>query len=394
MKNNENIAFNSLLASVYELCLFFLCFTYCLSTIYIFNNNDVVNNINTAVQLISYPLLIILILNSNYSREELLWIFIVSVILISEFYHNHSTNWIRYFLLFLASKKISFSRILKTLLLAFTSTLFIGIFLYIFNISNSGMGRRGALSFGFTQPNILAMIIITINLLTFTLYRIYKFYNTLLALISILFISFFLKTQTATIVLILFPLIYFFVKKEVNRNNKAAILVIRGSQIIMLLFTCLLLFLYPKTIYDPFRTKLDILFSYRPYLNYNNFMQYGLSLFGHQVNAFNTSYYAYNYFGGFLSNEKYNTIDSAYLIQLVSIGIVTIIPVYVFYIKMINKAIRNRRYIIISVAIVCCLYAFTENNYNEAYYFFPFFYLMSIDDLSSAYFIKSNDKRI
>lgn len=394
MNNNENKAFDNLLTNVYELCLFFLCFTYCLSTIYIFNNNDIVNNINIFIQLISYPLLIILILNSNYSREELLCIFIVSVILISEFCHNHSTNWIRYFLLFLASKKAPFSKILKTLLFAFIFIFLIGIFLYIFNISNSGMGRRGAISLGFTQPNILAMIIITINLLMFTLCKEYRFRNTLLALISIFIISFFLKTQTATVVLVLFPLMYLFVKKEVNANNKVALLLIKGSQIIMLLFTCLLLFLYPKTIYDPFRTKLDILFSYRPYLNYNNFMQYGLSLFGHQVNAFNTSSYAYNYFGGFLSNEKYNTIDSAYIIQLISIGIVTIIPIYIFYIKMINKAIKNKRYIIITVAIVCCLYAFVENNYNEAYYFFPFFYLMSIDDLPSSSFIESNDKRI
>ncbi|QLK32462.1 hypothetical protein [Lactobacillus crispatus] len=386
MSNNENIGFNSLLIKIYELSLFSLCFTYCLSTIYIFDNNNLVNILNIAIQAVSYPILIILILNSKYSQKEFFLIFIVGILLVNEFFHNYSTNWLRYFLLFLASQKIPFTKILKTLLSAFVSIFILGIFLYILGISNAGIARREAVTFGFTQPNILAMIIITINLIIFILYREYKIFDFLLALGSIIFISLFLKTQTAAIVLILFPLIYIFVKREIRLNNRFALLVIEGSQILILLITCLLLFLYPKTIYDPFRTKIDTLFSYRPYLNYNNVMQYGFSLFGRQINIFNTSDYAYNYFGGFLSNQRYNTVDNSYIIQLISIGIITIIPVYIFYIKMIKKAIKNHRYAVITVAILCCFYAFIENNYNEAYYFFPFFYLMSIDDLSSVNF--------
>lgn len=382
MSNNliaKKITPSSKIALVYNICLFFLCFTYSLSTIYVFSENTIINTINLAVQIISYPILILLIIDAEYTLKEYLVIFLVATIFLLEFYFNKSTNWLRYLLLILASRKVKFDKILLTLLLSFSSIFFIGCFLYLLGISNAGIGRRDAISVGFIQPNTLSMIIVTIVFLVLCLQKKLKTSGLTMIAIAIIFISIFTKTQTASLVLIGLPFVYLWVRRGINKDKKFSQLIMQGSQILVLVFTCLLLYLYPKSAFNPFRNVIDEFFTYRPYLNYNNFMKYGITLFGQKINFFDTANLAYNYLTGLVSNQRYNTVDSAYVTQLLAIGIVTIIPIYIFYIQVIKKAIKNKRYMLVTVAILCSCYAFLENNYNEAYYFFPYFYLMSLD---------------
>lgn len=378
---NTDISFYQKRTSIpiYCICLFFLCFSYGLSSIYIFANNGIVYELNIVIQILTYPILIALIVNAKYSLKQFWLIGIVGLIFIIEFYCNHSTNWLRYYLLFLASRKVKFVDIVRTLLISFVSILVLGVTLYFIGISNSGVGRRGAIACGFVQPNILSMVVITIVFLIVTLQGSIKKSSIVLIITTIVFIGIVSKTQTAIIVLLLLPCIYSWVKRGVNKNRKLVKLFIVGSQVMVLIASCLLIYFYPKPFFTPFRDKIDMLFTYRPYLNYNNFTRYGFTLFGQKANFTNTSEYAYNYFTGMLSNQRYNTVDNAYVTQIIAIGVVTIIPVYVFYIKMMKKAMNNKKYMVITIAILCSCYAFLENNYNEAYYFFPFFYLMSMD---------------
>ena len=120
---------NDVKVSLYSFCLFVLTFTYALSSIYIFSQNDVVHNINIFVQFLIYPILLFLITKCKYSLKQIIIILLVGIILTLEFCHNHSTNWLRYLLLFIASKNTNFTKIVKTLLLAFSSVfLFLNFF--------------------------------------------------------------------------------------------------------------------------------------------------------------------------------------------------------------------------------------------------------------------------
>lgn len=375
---------NDVKVSLYSFCLFVLTFTYALSSIYIFSQNDVVHNINIFVQFLIYPILLFLITKCKYSLKQIIIILLVGIILTLEFCHNHSTNWLRYLLLFTASKNTNFTKIVKTLLLAFSSVFLLSLFLYIFGISNAGIGRREAVSLGFSQPNIATMFIVTIFFLILALQTELTTQWIFLLFVVAAFVGLILKTQTAVIIFITFPIVYIWVKTGVKKNRLISKNLMKGSQLIAFTITCILLYVYPKPYYTPFRTIVDQIFTYRPYLNYNNVMKYGITLFGQNVNITDTVNYAYNYFGGFISNQRYNTVDSSYVTQVIGIGIITIIPMFIFYIKMVEKAIVKQRYMIITIAIMCSWYAFVENNYNEAYYFFPFFYLMSIDNFPSV----------
>ncbi len=369
--------------SVYGICLFLLSFTYGLSTIYIFSDNNVVHTLNIAIQCLIYPILIIIIFRTKYTLREIYLSISVVIIFTVTMYYTHSTSSFRYLLLFLASKNTKFTTILKSLLFSFSLILFLGLSLYIFRISNAGIGRRGAVALGFIQPNITSMIIITIFLLYLTLKNKLKISYVIWGLLLVLFIAIVLKSRTSIIMLILLPFIYSFVKKSINKNKTMSKYLMEYFQIVMLITTCAFLYFYPQSYFNPFRNWLDNFFSYRLYLNYNNVMQYGISLLGRRIDVFDTTNYAYNYFTGFMSNIKYNTVDCAYIMQLINGGIISMIPMYLYYIAMVKKAIRKKKYMVITISIICCLYAFLENNYNEAYYFFPYFYLMSIDNLPS-----------
>ena len=386
--NNEltarDIEPNPKIGLIYNLCLFLLCFTYSLSTIYFFSTNTTVNIINLAAQLISYPILVMLTIDAGYSVKEYIIIFLVITIFLLEFYFNRSTSWLRYLLLILASRKVKFDDILRTLLISFSTIFLIGFFLYLMGISDAGIGRRNGISFGFIEPNTVSMIIITIIFLILCLQKRLKVSSLVMILVTIIFVNIFTKTQTAALVLILLPFLYLWVKRGIDKDKSFSKFIMKAFQILVMIFTCLLLYLYPQAIFNPFRNIVDGFFSYRPYLNYNNFVKYGLSLFGQKIDFFDTANLAYNYLTGSLSNQRYNTVDSAYVTQLLTIGIITIIPIYMAYIQLIKKAIKNKRYMLITVAILCSCYAFLENNYNEAYYFFPYFYLLSADVKSKS----------
>ena len=92
----------------------------------------------------------------------------------------------------------------------------------------------------------------------------------------------------------------------------------------MCAISVLLVVIYPMKIYNPLRTPVDEILSYRPYLNFNNIMEYGISIWGRKIDIFNTSEYAYNHYLGFLSNVKYNTVDNAYILGLIT-GIIPLL---------------------------------------------------------------------
>ena len=68
---------NDVKVSLYSFCLFVLTFTYALSSIYIFSQNDVVHNINIFVQFLIYPILLFLITKCKYSLKQIIIILLV-----------------------------------------------------------------------------------------------------------------------------------------------------------------------------------------------------------------------------------------------------------------------------------------------------------------------------
>lgn len=372
------------LSEIYQISLFIMCTNYLISQIYCFSNNETFDFINSFLSLISYILLIFIIYN-NFRNLKIRWvkyIVFVSIIALIGIENAQSTGVMKYFLLTIAASNINYSKIVNALLYSFTSVTVFSFFLYLFGFSAPYRMGKNAISLGFVHPNVTSLVIITICFLWLSKKNTVKSKELFALLFAFLEIFFLQKSKVASIVLIVLPILFLVVKKCCLEKYRICKYFAEFIQLFVFFITVILIVVYPLTIYDRFRNVIDSIFTYRPYLNFNNVMQYGVTLWGRNIDIFNTTDYAYNYYLGYVSNNKYNTVDCAYVIGLINIGIIPMAIMFICYIKMINKAWQNCNYMVITISILFAIYGFIENGTNEWFYFFTYFYLLANDDIS------------
>lgn len=351
---------------------------YGLKQIYVLSSSTTIETLNDFIQIISYILLALVIINKPLRSKWLIYIVIAGTIILLGFGRSRSTGIIRLFLLLLATRGMSYRKVLKTLLWIYSSVLFLSFIFFITGVSNPSIEE--GMSIGFTHPNIAALMISTIMFLWLCLKKEVDFKTMVAYLFVALLIFIFLKTRVAAVCLALFPAIHKIIQIGCKKEKKIVKWLTCYSQVIMCAISILMVMVYPMPVYNPYRSVIDYVFAYRPYLNFNNIMKYGVSLWGQNVNIYNTSEYVFNYFTGYLSDQKYNTVDNAYVLGLIITGVIPMLFTIICFILVQKKAWSNKNTLILSVGVIFALYAFIENGANEALFVFPYYYLVTVDD--------------
>lgn len=375
------------LSGIFQIALFIMCSIYLTGNIYFFSNNKIFSEISNFLLFISYILLMCVIIN-NFKNVKLKWIkylIIALFVALISIDKARSTGVLKYFLLILASKNVRYTKIIRTLLLSYVSITFFSLLLFILGISAPMQTSKNAISLGFVHPNVTSLILVVMYFLICSINNSINLQNYLLLLLLFFEIFFIQKSKVAAVILVIYPIVFWCIKKNGIKNNVKCKYMAEFSQLFVFLIVVLLFILYPLSIYDKFRDTIDSFLSYRPYLNFNNLMHYGVSLWGRKVEIYNTSDYAYNYYLGYASNIKFNTVDCAYVIGLISIGIIPMIIMFILYINVIRKAWNNSNYIVITVSIMFALYGFIENGTNDLFCFFTLFYLLANDDMYNSF---------
>lgn len=385
-KNNFNT--HSVRLSLLEVTVFILSFTYGLSRIYFFGKNDLYHYFNVAVQAFGYIALVALIIRRPFKKKFIKYITFVGIILLISFAETRGSGWVRYFLIIIASRNTKFEKIIKPIFNAFATTSLIALLLFITGMSNPGVSRRNAVSLGFGHPNVAALTFITLFFIWICLRNKVDAKTYLVAGLMCICNFFTTKTTTVYVAIILFFIFYYLATFGIKKNNKAIKFIDSGAQLFTFAFTVLLLVLYPLRIYDRFRYQLNILFSWRPYLNYDMYKAYGVSLFGRSIDQSSVRY-VYNYQLNMASNQAAGALDNAYLMQMITVGLIPMIILLFVYIRVIGKAWEHKYAALIAAAVVYSFYSFIESGCNEAYYFFPIFYLLTRDNINQEINIKN-----
>lgn len=367
MSAKENMKYNKI--GLFNLTLFFLIVVGELQKAYIFSNSEAYNIFANFMQLPLYGVLLCCILKRGYTSKQLLAFTAVGALLLFGYMKSGQAAYFRAFLLIVAAKDIPFKKIVRTCRYAITSTLVFIVLLWIFRISDSGVGRRGKLSFGYGHPNIVAQVVMIIMLLylvekgekiKITDYIIFE----TVAVATILFTG----SKTAVIVIAMAPILISFFKWYVTRKSKIGNTIIECSQILLIAFTWWSAKMLP---YSSFLKKLDLLFTNRIFLNYYQFNKYPLTLFGKNVDLHEP--------GGVYNNIQnfwaVITCDCTYTMSLIIMGIIPTALFAIAYICLMKKAIKEKEYTVISIAILLALYAFCESQLVEIYNNFIFFYI-------------------
>lgn len=355
---------------LFELTLILLVFIGELPKAYVFSNSAGYTFWANFLQLPLYMALLYRILNSGYKRKQLIGFMTIGLLLVFGYIKSGQAAYFRAFLLIVAAKNISFKKIVRTCRYTITSAFVFTVLLYVCRISDSGVGRRDKLSFGYVHPNIVAQVVMIIMLLYLAEKgtKIKKGDFMILEVVG-LAIMLFTGSKTAGIVIAIAPIVILIIKYYITgKISRIGILLIESSQILIIAFTWWSAKMLP---YSAFLKKLDLLFTNRIFLNYYQFNKYPLRLFGENVSLHEPGG-AYNNIHNFWAAI---TCDCTYTMSLIIMGIIPTAVFALAYICLMKKAIKAKDYTVIAITILLAMYAFCESQLVEIYNNFVFFYI-------------------
>lgn len=359
---------------LFEAILFCLIVLEELPKSYVLSGSEAFHMIANVAQLPLYAGLLYLIIENKYPARQLSVFAVVAVLLLLGYVRSGQAAYFRAFLLMIAAGRTPFQRILKVCRTAMTGTFAATVLMWLLGISDSGVGRRGKLAFGYVHPNYVAQVVMILVLLWLVekgnRERFLRYVLTEAAAVAILFLT---GSKTAGIIIAASPLVVELCRCAVyqKKSSKLTKLLLEGSQPVILLFTWLSAKLLP---YSGVLKKLDLIFTNRLFLNYYQFTKYSLKLFGQNVSLHEPGG-AYNEIQHFWAAI---TCDCTYTLSLVVMGLIPTALFAVGYVLLMRKALRSGDYLVVSAAVLLALYAFCESQMVEVYNNFVYLYLFAM----------------
>lgn len=258
--------------------------------------------------------------------------------------------------LIIAFYNLNFKDIVKkNMIFKLILLLFILINYYTNNVITNYFTRNGIIrySYGFNQPNVFGVYIVSLFIdyiyLNFKAKKI--FIKNILFIIVLFFINL-AKSRASELILILFYIAYllYIISVKFNLNSKIAskIKIPKAKKIYLCIFAIFLLitlFSFISTsdyvLGKNYALKLDKLFSERLYIQSIFTKLYKITLFGNEIDYF-------------------DTLDNAYIRLMLNYGFICWIIYYFIYSTIYFKAKKNNNKIIIIIVLIFLLYGLME----------------------------------
>ena len=227
------------------------------------------------------------------------------------------------------------------------------------------------MAFGYGQPNMAAQVI-TIIALMLVAEKAETLSGKHYVAIEIIGVMVFLITgsRTATIVLLMTPIMIVVIKKLMTKKvlNSVSALFLQGFQLLMFIFSWLISKMLPN---NAFLKAVDLLFANRLFLNYYQLENHPVTAFGQNIELQVKDVYnnIQNVWGAMV------TCDSTYVMSLIIMGIIPTLIFMAGYVILMHKALRDRNYIVVAIALLLALYGFFEAQLIEIYNNFVYFYV-------------------
>ena len=364
--------------SLYESILFALVAMNEITTIYVFSNMPELDTVLNILQIYIYIVLVCIVINKSYELKKIILFFVLGLLLLIGYIRSGHASFFKGFLLIVAAANVSYKKILSICRKTTMIIIALSMFLWIIGISDSGVGRRDAISIGFTHPNIAAQMIMLACLLWVSeVADKIKYWNYLLIEIVGILIYIITGSRTSTFVIVILPLLLEFNKRFLNHHKigKIPAFLLTYSQLIIVIFTYVSAKLLENNSFFRF---LNQVLSSRLFLNYYVLNRYGIKMFGQNVILQDQSGTVYNNI-----ENLYNwsiTCDCSYMVSLIIMGLIPTIIFLIGFIVLIKKAIKNRNYIVVSIAVLLAIYSFIESQMLEIYRNFVYFYIFALDE--------------
>ena len=333
------------------LCSFFGIYTF-LGILYNSSFLSMNNNINYRLAYIRLFIAIICLLCSiktRYSLRELFVLFISLLTVIISIKSQNYNELIYAFLLFPIVPVLGSKTTFKIDLYFRTiATLIVTIFLRVLSTNNILDTANGKIrpSLGFTNPNTLSEIALVMILEVFLLRK--ELNRTLSALIVILSLGliFVSRSRTTLMLLVLFLVINFVLRKT-TKNVIAKKLIVTIPVICCLVSYCFV-YLYSYCV-NTFLINLNYLFSNRLKIVSNYYLNYGITIFGQKVLS-----------TPLVGGEQLGSLDNGYMSLLIRFGMIITIIFLIFLSITIKRLLDAKQYEYAACFIMFTLLGLTE----------------------------------
>lgn len=341
--------------------IFILAFLHGLSKMQIVSTSELLAQGISVLQYINYSLMFIYVCMSAYKIKELITFAILGALGVIILINSGEALFVIAILVIGTAKNRKYEDVCKVLFKGFLISFIITVILYLAGISGGGVYRRGAVSLGYSHPNVCGSVVQTLIFL-FVSSRENKFSKSewTMIIIGIFINTLFLDSRTTAVLLLLLPILRLIFKRVFEKNGQIY------SVILCILPFILFGLIYYTTVEfgnNNFITVLDHLFNGRITLNNYNFYRLGVPLLGQKVVIYK----------GYI---LHNTIDCSYMVALLQCGIVATISILGAYSIVIKKIIKDKRYSLLAATVLMLFAGIMENSLLDIVAAFPLIYLI------------------
>lgn len=349
-----------------------------------FLNSPAFSGISNYIELLTYVILLVLIIEKKYPVKVLVISALLGALLFIGYVKSGMAVFFRSLLLILAARNIKYEKIIKTMLCSISAGIIISLVLYIAGLAPDSVSKWHfeGYGFGFGGGNGIGELLCVINMMICYLkirkgYKLNYLFEILLALIIYIVTT----SKTATVIFAATPFaMVLFINIFRKKNTRIMRLLVYAVNPLLFVFSYVTARLYTT---NAFVQKLDLILTNRFFLNSYAISKYPLSLFGQKVFLHDTG--VYNSVRG-IGNITV-TVDSSYVLALVSLGLIPIMIFVAGYFLVVRRAFKEQDYSLAAIAVLICIYGFTEVKSLEVYDNFVYLSLVAsyIPQVSNAY---------
>lgn len=338
------------------------------------SNSSLIITVFEFIELLTYIILLYLIIQNKYSPKILIISIFIGALLFIGYLKSGMAVYFRSLLLILASRRIKMESVFITIRNIVIIGIVISACIYFVQVlfGMVPLLQPDGCSLGFVSKNSIGELFCLVGMISFYLNFSRKGrVNYVIVFAVSSFLLLFVKSKTAAFIFLFSPIIMSLSIRVLRYKNTRLL-----KFLVYMISPLLFLFAYfTAKLYNVFNVMqvLDRLLTNRIFLNHYALTKYGLTLFGQKVSLHDTG--VYNAVTG-IGNITV-TVDNAYILSLVSLGVIPTL-IFVFgYFFLVKKALNEKNYLLIGIAVLLCLYGFTEVNTLDIYDNFVYFSLFS-----------------
>lgn len=352
----------------FDFCLFWLSLIQYLSNITLFYENEIFSMIAKGIRPVFYFLLLYIVFQKRYSFNKFLIFSIITCLLTYGMFKSEMSAFVFAWLFIIASKGENYERIIKKLYLSMWIVLIVATIYYVCSIDYTTFiyQVKNGVDLALGQKNQAGLFFACLFLMKKAWESTSKkMYIDWIYAFVVLTIT---KSKTAFVVILLYPIMIKMYNYVLVKEKKWMRVITEMLVPFLFLFNYFSAKMYESNI---FVQIVDKILTNRIFLNWYILSRNKLTLWGQNIQLSYTGVHN-------PVRDTWNittTVDNAYMLAVLVMGIIPVFLFIIGYIMVIRRAFEDRNVVVIVTAVIFALYGISEVKTVSIFFNFVYLYI-------------------